>query len=498
MIDTSLKTKVFDQLLVNSAVGVAMIGHDGTFVYCNSAFEEMLGYDAGELVGRTFFDITHEDDMEFARKNWNLRDITPQIPRIEKRYRRKDGSVMHAVLAVTFLGGPKESQLRTFSLVQDVSSAYESLKRLDESNVIFRELTENISSVFWMTDPTKGQMLFVSRAYEHVWGMPREVLFRRPLAFFEAIHQEDRAVVREALARQAVSDYDVEYRVIRPDGSVRYVHDRGFPVRNAAGETYRICGLAEDITERKEREKLIHEQNLQLVASAKLSSVGEMAGSVAHEINSPLATIQLNSEMLREMLSEESPDLGKARERLVNIENTVERIAKVVRSLRRLSRNSQCDPFEKVSAKLILDDALEICQQRLRQSEVELRVSVNPNELELECRPVEISQIVLNLLNNARDAVECLETKWVIVEAESTGSHVEISVTNSGPAISGPVRAKLFTPFFTTKPVGKGTGLGLHICASIANDHAGRIWLDEASPYTRFVLRLPIARQAGL
>ena len=125
-------------------------------------------------------------------------------------------------------------------------------KALVEEENRFRQLAENVREVFWMTDVTKNEMIYISPTYEEIWGRSCESLYRSPRAWMDAIHSDDRErIARAALADQVQGSYDEEYRIYRPDGSVRFIRDRAFPVRNHDGEVYRIAGIAEDITESK-------------------------------------------------------------------------------------------------------------------------------------------------------------------------------------------------------------------------------------------------------
>src|SRR5208283_3467297 len=118
----------------------------------------------------------------------------------------------------------------------------------------FRQLAENIIEVFWITDPSKGRVIYISPAYEAIWGRPCESLLNSPRAWLEAVHPEDFDRVSEAAFKQTTREYDETYRIVRPDGSIRWIHDRAFPLRNSSGEIYRIVGIAADITERKDAE----------------------------------------------------------------------------------------------------------------------------------------------------------------------------------------------------------------------------------------------------
>ena len=152
-------------------------------------------------------------------------------------------------------------QERTRRLQSEVEEHKETAVRLRETLELFRQVTENITEVFWVTDPAKTRVNYVSRGFETVWGQPRQAVYSAPQTWLKAIYEEDRERVTQATySRQITGDYDEEYRVQRPDGSLCWVHDRAFPVRNEAAEVYRIVGITEDITERKRAEQLLEAQ----------------------------------------------------------------------------------------------------------------------------------------------------------------------------------------------------------------------------------------------
>jgi PAS domain S-box-containing protein len=167
---------------------------------------------------------------------------------------------------------------RAARLEQEIEDHSETTDLLREGTELLRLLTQNIADVlFWVTDPTKSRVDYVSPGFERVWGEARETLYASPGAWFEGIHQEDRERVRRAaFSRQVTGQYDEEYRVIRPDGSVRWVHDRAFPVKNEAGAVERIVGIAEDITERKGTERLLQAERDMGVALSSASELGQV------------------------------------------------------------------------------------------------------------------------------------------------------------------------------------------------------------------------------
>ena len=243
--------------------------------------------------------------------------------------------------------------------------------------------------------------------------------------------------------------------------------------------------------------QIIKQQEL-LIISSKMSSLGEMATGIAHEINTPLAVIALKADLLK-AASNSADFTSNARtivtDACVMIHKTTDRIAKIIIGLRAFARDGASDPFQKADLRSIVKDTLDLCSEKFRGSGVVLQVQMPEGELILSCRATQISQVLLNLLSNSFDAIqgnaEKLTEKWIKIEALDLGSEIELSVTDSGHGISAAIRSKLAQPFFTTKEAGKGTGLGLSISRGIVMDHGGRLILDEQSPHTRFVIVLP-------
>lgn len=233
-----------------------------------------------------------------------------------------------------------------------------------------------------------------------------------------------------------------------------------------------------------------------LVNSARLASLGEMSGGVAHEINNPLAIILAKTSQLKLLVSREPIARDAVLKGLEKIESTGWRISKIVRGMRTFSRDAEGDPFSVVSLKSVIEEALEVCGERFRNNGIDLRLGPQP-EGEIECRPTQISQVLLNLLNNAFDAVQeraaahPSEPRWVEYSAQDNGEYWRILITDSGPGIPPDIAAKIMQPFFTTKGPGKGTGLGLSICRGIVEKHQGRFALDRECSHTRFVIEIP-------
>jgi len=241
--------------------------------------------------------------------------------------------------------------------------------------------------------------------------------------------------------------------------------------------------------------KRLQAQSVAILQQAKMSTLGEMAGGVAHEINNPLAMILGHSTQLVRDLKDEAVSREKMLGKAEKIQTTVERISKIVSALRTFSRNADEDPFQKSKVSAILEDTLNLCSENLKTNQIDLRINGNQN-FEFDCRPTQISQVLVNLLNNSLEAIRGLPEKWIEIKLENVSGKVRISVTDSGHGIPEAIADKVMQPFFTTKEIGKGTGLGLSISQGIVESHGGMISLDRTCSNTRFVLELP-STQAG-
>ncbi len=239
-----------------------------------------------------------------------------------------------------------------------------------------------------------------------------------------------------------------------------------------------------------ESEVALQSSRAQAVHSARMAALGEMSSGLAHEINTPLMVLQLNASLLRTLLKDSALNAVRIDQAMEKMDRMIARVTKVTHSLQTFSRNGEFDPAVSTSVRFIVLEALELCKEKFKHSGVELRTESIPENLAVECRAVQISQVLLNLLNNAFSAVSKAEAKWVLIDASVEGSFVDISVTDSGPGIPGRVQNRIFEPFFTTKGPGEGTGLGLSISKGILEDHGGELYLDTDSANTRFVVRL--------
>lgn len=223
---------------------------------------------------------------------------------------------------------------------------------------------------------------------------------------------------------------------------------------------------------------------------AKLSALGEMTKGIAHEMNNPLGVILLRAHHIRNQVMNDSFEKDALVRNLDHIEATSEKMTKIIRSLRNFTNSSKNEKFMKVKLKEIINDTISYCENRFRLHAIVLIVDDIP-ETEIECNPDEISQVVLNLLNNSFDAVVNLEERWIRISFLKKSQSIVIQVVDSGPGIPLHIRRKMMDPFFTTKTT-PGTGLGLSISMGIVEKHQGKLFYEDLSGRTSMKVELPL------
>ena len=246
-----------------------------------------------------------------------------------------------------------------------------------------------------------------------------------------------------------------------------------------------------EVLEIREHTRREHENVLGLLNTSRMSTLGEVAAGVAHEIRNPLSAISLTCQVLKKLVKEVPLDGELIDAQIIRIEVSLSRLNSIIADLQHISRDSSKDPVAAVSVKELIREATSLSNAKYLRKRIHLHVAEGTEDVTVECRSSQILQVLLNLLNNAYDAVKELEEPWVKIDVVERGDLIDIVVSDSGGPIPPHVAEKLMTPFFTTKPPGEGTGLGLSISNALAQQHNGDLSLDSSAARTRFVLSLP-------
>jgi C4-dicarboxylate-specific signal transduction histidine kinase len=323
----------------------------------------------------------------------------------------------------------------------------------------------------------------------------------------ERIHPDDRQIQKRALneALQTGRPYDVQYRIVRPDGDVRWLHVRDEIVFDPSGRPVRMFGTVQDVSERMEAESLLKENEeklwqarTELTRVARVTVMGELAASIAHEVNQPLAGVVTNANAAARWLAAVPPNVAEARQAVDRIARDGNRASEVIKRIRALLRKGDSTKA-RVNLNELIGETLALTQQELTRNQVVLRTELAPKLPLVKADRVQLQQVLINLFVNALDALRAVEAGPRILRVRTERPEpgtVRVSVEDSGGGIAPDAIERVFEPFYTTKT--QGLGMGLTISRSIVETHGGRLWAtSHKTSGVAFEFTLPVENGGG-
>lgn len=335
----------------------------------------------------------------------------------------------------------------------------------------------------------KGRIIFANKKFCAISGYSFEELFNQDHRMLNSNHH-DREFFQEMYKTiHSGQVWRGEIRNKNKDQSYYWVDTQIIPILNENKKIESFASVRFDITERKKMESV-------MINLEKMATLGEMSAVIAHEINNPLTVIQLSIDSLKRDLISSNTTNEEIEKKINKIHTSVGRMSKLVRGLKTFSRTSEQEDFAEINLKTFLDEVLSFSKSKYSTAGILFKTNEFPDIL-LECIPDQISQVLLNLLNNAYDAIIELPIKWVelTISIDKKNNEAIFSIKDSGAGIPPQIAHKILDPFFTTKDVGKGTGLGLSISKAIIEEHAGTLSLDKKSTNTNFIFKIPLKNQ---
>ena len=243
-----------------------------------------------------------------------------------------------------------------------------------------------------------------------------------------------------------------------------------------------------------EAKRRLEEEQVKVIYAGKKAALGEMAGGIAHEINNPLAIISGQTQKLKLLAKIGKIDTDNLNDSADKILKTIDRLSRIVYALRAFSRDDTKISKSVSNVVEIMDDSLALCSEKIKNSGVELRTKYANEELHTFCNSVQISQVIVNLISNAYDAIYQQENPWISIEVFSDEETITLVMTDSGNGIPEDIQEKIMLPFFTTKEIGHGTGIGLSLSQGIVKEHKGTLEYNNQSKNTQFVIHLPLSQ----
>jgi PAS domain S-box-containing protein len=465
-------------IVENSGEAIVSKGLDGNILSWNPAAERLFGYTASEIIGRPIKllfppDRHHEEDENMSR----LIGGDTTTSRFQAVRIRKDGQRLDVAVTISPIKDSNGNVIGVSRILRDITDRKRAMEALRESETRFRELAENIDEVFWIANPEEAKKIYISPAYEKIWGLTCKSAYENPHLWLNAIRPDDRdRVVRSLETKKTQGTYDEEYRIIRPDGTERSIRDRAFPVRDAAGAIKRWVGVAEDVTKYRNLEE-------QLRQTQKMEAIGTLAGGIAHDFNNILTSISGYTELSQMILTGND----KVRDYLGSVLQAAGRATDLVRQILTFSRQERVER-RLIQLRPVVAETIKLLRASI-PSTIEFDISLATNAPMVLADATQIHQILMNLGTNAWHAMKGkpgrLEIRLERCPVDvahaaaqprlSPGLYARVSVSDTGCGMDQATQRRIFEPFFTTKPPGEGTGLGLSVVHGIMDSHDGAV-----------------------
>lgn len=472
---------------------VARLDTQGRLVYLNRWFDVGRDVTPEEYLGKTPTELGFPESLstawmnemlcvckggvasttEFSVASWNL------IKSFESRFVPEYGRAgqVTSVLIIT----------------RDLTEKKQSETALRESEERFRQLAESIADVFWLVDSQTQRFIYVSPAYETNWGASSQELYNNPEAWLSIVHPDDRMKVERAFSRKFVEGtLDIEYRIVPAKEGIRWIHDRAYPILGEDGTIYRIAGMAEDVTVRKQ----VEEERLRV---SKLDSLGVLAGGLAHDFNNLLTAILGQLSLAKFFIASDNPvfhRLNEAEMASLRAQDLTQQLLMFAKGGTPVRKPASLSQIVEENTRLVLTGTNVKCEFHLAKNLSTVEVDVG-----------QISQVVQNLAINAMQAMDeggtltvfgqniTIDRHYSQTRTDLTvGNWVKVSFIDHGVGISKEQLDKIFDPYFTTKT--NGHGLGLATSYSIINNHGGVLTVDsELGVGTTFTILLPASNE---
>jgi PAS domain S-box-containing protein len=493
------------RLVDSNIIGIYLWDGEGRIVEANDAFLRILGYDREDLASGYLFwtDLTPEEWLKADAALVRQLKKTGSLQAFEKEYFRKDGSRVPVLMgAASFDERVNKGVAFVLDLTerkraeQALRGSEEALRRSEAYLAEAQSLSHTASVAY-----NGASILYWSEESYNIFGFdPREGL-PSPKAVQARIHPDDRERALEE-ARLAVGqkrDYQLEYRVVLPAGTVKYIELTAHPKYSPDGELVEVVSTLIDVTERKraqEEHERLRRLETDLTHKNRLSMMGELAASLAHEITQPIAAARNNARAALNFLSRQLADLGEVREALDCVVGDADRAGQIIDRIRDQIKKAppRKDRFDLNEA---IDEVMGLARSAIAKNRVSVQTRLIEGVLAIHGDRVQLQQVILNLILNAVEAMSAVDegVREIFISTEQSPTNsVLVAVRDSGPGIAPERREHVFDAFYTTKS--SGVGMGLSICRSIIGVHGGRLWVEENKPRGAvFKFILPVAER---
>jgi two-component system, cell cycle sensor histidine kinase and response regulator CckA len=473
----------FRNMADTAPVMIWVTGPDKGCTFVNRTWLNFTGRTMEQELGFGWEACVHPDDRGRNYEIFSAAFGARQKFQVESRWRRADGEYRLVLCTGIPRFAPGGSFAGYIGSKIDITDL--------QSEERFRQLAENIDQVFWMLDIDTLRVLYVSPAFEKVWGVSSAALYHDRGWLIDTVHPEDRDRCMAFFSKLRSEPAEETYRIVRPDGATRWIHDRAFLVYDAEDKPYRVAGIAEDVTAHRELEE-------ELRQAYKMEAIGRLAGGIAHDFNN-LLTVAVG---YLHLVLDATPPADPRHDKLKHVLSASNRASTLTSQLLAFSRKQMVQP-RPVNVNNLLTN-MEALLRPVMGEHINLTTDLGRDLPCVKADPNQLEQVLMNLAANARDAMPKggefrIRTALGSGRAQAGSGRdmspcVRIQISDTGSGMSENVLEHVFEPFFTTKGVGKGTGLGLSTVYGIIQQNQGTIHVSSTpGAGTTFEILLPAA-----
>ena len=459
---------------------------DGSVDFINQRFLEFTGRSMADMLGWDWSSLVHSDDLTRYVGEWQASLANGKPMESEARVRRMDGNYRWLLIRNVPLHDERGNIVKWYGTSIDIEERHRADDALRRSEAYLAEaqrLSHTGSGAWRVPDE---DALYLSEEWYRIYGFDPKQGLSAWKDRLPRMHPHDRDRVRETKDRaiSEKSDYEVEHRIILPDGTVRYTHTVGHPVLNSSGDLVEFVCTMMDVTERKQaeraREALRHAQ-ADLARVSRVTTMGEMTASLAHELNQPIAAASTNANTCLRWLVGDTPNIEEARAAAIRILKDVKRAGEIIGRTRQLFQKGTSQR-EFVDVNEIIREMIVLLRGEIARYNILVATDLAADLPQVMADRVQLQQVLMNLMINGIEAMKDADKtrELAVTSRRAEADQVLVSVSDSGVGLAPQQMEQIFNAFFTTKP--QGTGMGLRIGRSIIESHGGRLWAAANSP----------------
>ena len=451
---------------------------DGSADFFNQLYLDFVGLSLEQTQGWGWTAAVHPDDLNGLAGLWQSIMASGKAGEAEARLRRFDGEYRWFLFRANPLRDESGNIVKWFGVNTDITErkrAEEELRR-SEASLLEAQRLSHMGS--WRHDVASGTVIVSPEIYRIFGVQPYEDTSSAEF-WLSRNHPEDQQRIQEYFEKCEIqkTEYESDYRIVLPDGTIKHLHAVGHPVVSQSGELVEMIGTAMDVTEHKraeeERERL-RQLETDLAHMNRVTMLGELASSLAHELNQPIAAAITSANACLRWLAHNPPDLERARAAATRIENDGSRAAEIIQRLRAFYKTGTPPKRELVDLNQVAGEILELLRDEAERHSISLYTELAPQLPKIMADRVQLQQVLMNLLLNGIEAMTDGAGRLILRSQSAEGGLLLISVSDTGVGLPSEKLDRLFSAFYTTKP--QGTGMGLAISRSIIEAHGGRLW----------------------